>query len=782
MAGSFELGNLFWKITADTSQFNKNYKQAEKDIDGLKDKAKSATAELGRSLVPLVALGGAAVKFASDLSESINAVNVVFEDSAGIIKDWGDNAAEQAGLSRAEFNSSATRIGALLQKTGNDLDTVAEDTITLTKRSADLASVFNTDLSVALTAVQAGLRGETEPLRQFAINLSAAEVEAKALELGLAGTKAELTEAAKVQARYTLILEQSARVQGDFENTNEGAANSLRVIQANIKDLAAEVGTNLLPAVEGGLKVIRDLIKGFSDLPGPLQAATGLLVGFVTVVPKVVAAFGAVKAAVLGLNLAVAGPIGLVVAIGTLIGVVAVFLGQQSEAAKAFSDLAEATGVAEPAIAAISRRYDTLRQSNKGLSEIIRDLSNEFDLESTTIEKLIANTDILSIKGRTAEQQSKLLGDQLVLLTKGGLSYNEALERLSNQYDRTGERIEYIIETGEKFRNESRETAVTIGALSQARAIEAARLEEVRKAQENARLEAERLAQQAIESAQAEAIRLEGLERAASITEILDELNKQLENTVKLGAAFGEEYDVVNEQINLIKSAITSLIEIGLDPASQEVQALIDKLAELAEQNIETGDSFDLSAQKAAAYAEGIRAARTRTVSFTPEVAKMTGEIDLTQNVLQGINKGLSEFAFQLATGELSAESFGASFLGITADILDALAAQLIAQAAAQSLLLLGPIGIPAALAAAAAASVAAGLIRGGASNLSAPASAPTPSPPTAETSPLVQEDGQVSSEPIIVNIQLDEDGQETLTGYTTNTVNQAISDGKIRT
>ena len=103
----------------------------------------------------------------SDLQESINAVNVVFKDGAGIILNFGKVAAESVGLANSEFNQLATETGALLVNTGIPLSEVSDLTITLTKRAADLASVFNTDVKLAFSAINQAIRGETEAIRKF---------------------------------------------------------------------------------------------------------------------------------------------------------------------------------------------------------------------------------------------------------------------------------------------------------------------------------------------------------------------------------------------------------------------------------------------------------------------------------------------------------------------------------------------------------------------------------------------------------------------------------------
>ena len=115
--------------------------------------------------------------------------------------------------------------------------------------SADLGSFNNLGTEEVLTKIRAGLVGEVEPLRTLGVQLSAATVEQEAYTSGLATLGAELTEGQKIQARYQLILAQTATAQGDFARTSDGVANSTKIVQAELADAAADIGTAFLPAV-----------------------------------------------------------------------------------------------------------------------------------------------------------------------------------------------------------------------------------------------------------------------------------------------------------------------------------------------------------------------------------------------------------------------------------------------------------------------------------------------------------------------------------------------------
>jgi hypothetical protein len=198
----------------------------------------------------LFKIGPSFISAASNLNEALNASKVVFGDASGYIQEFGKTAAETTGLSAEAFNQMAAQTGALLTNFGLGVHEAAEATTGLTQRAADMASIFNTDVSDAMTAVQAGLRGETEPLRRYGVDVSQAAVQAYALANGMVKAGQEMDNETKITARMALIYEQTNKIAGDFVNTSDGLANSSRIQQARWQNFKAELGGMFLPVMQ----------------------------------------------------------------------------------------------------------------------------------------------------------------------------------------------------------------------------------------------------------------------------------------------------------------------------------------------------------------------------------------------------------------------------------------------------------------------------------------------------------------------------------------------------
>lgn len=237
-------------------------------IGGIAKGAGMALAGIG---VAAGAMAISGINAASDFEEALNKVRVVFGDSSQSVEDFAKNAAQAFGLSESSALAATGTFGNLFTSMGLGQKEAAGLSTDVLGLAADLGSFNNLGTEEVLEKIRAGLVGETEPLKSLGINLNAAAIEAKAMEMGLADATGALSPAAKAQAAYALIVEQTTNAQGDFARTKDGMANSLKVIKASFQDVQVQIGQKLLP-------VITPLIVAFAArLPGAIDIAMGFV-------------------------------------------------------------------------------------------------------------------------------------------------------------------------------------------------------------------------------------------------------------------------------------------------------------------------------------------------------------------------------------------------------------------------------------------------------------------------------------------------------------------------
>lgn len=232
---------------------------------------------------------GEAVKGASDLNEQLAATKQVFGSGASAIEKFASGSAQALGQSKVQIFEAAKSFGIFGKAAGLTGDANAEFSTSLVTLATDLASFNNTSVDEALVALQAGLRGESEPLRRFGVLLDDATLRQQALAMGLiATTKQALTPQQRVLAANAVIFKQTATQQGDFARTSGGLANQTRILQASWADAQATLGQALIPTVtnfvtflntsvipavqqffadfQAGKTPLNDIINGFTQL------------------------------------------------------------------------------------------------------------------------------------------------------------------------------------------------------------------------------------------------------------------------------------------------------------------------------------------------------------------------------------------------------------------------------------------------------------------------------------------------------------------------------------
>jgi phage-related protein len=274
-------------------------RQAESALGGFKSSLGKVALAIGAafSVRAIADFAKASVGAASNLEESLNAVAVSYGAASASVAKLGEDAASRLGITQSAFNQAAVRFSAFAERVVGEGGNVTGFVDDITTRAADFASVFNIDVAEALQVFQSGLAGEAEPLKRFGINLLQSEVQAYALREGIIAVGEQMTEEQKVQARYGLLMEATAKTAGDFANTSDGLANSQRILKASFTDMQATVGGALLPAFaslsQGLVPVVEQLgpvLTGvMEDLAPTLEDVAGqipsLLAGFAPLLP-----------------------------------------------------------------------------------------------------------------------------------------------------------------------------------------------------------------------------------------------------------------------------------------------------------------------------------------------------------------------------------------------------------------------------------------------------------------------------------------------------------------
>ena len=363
--GGSNLGDATLVLRADRRQLNRDLDRAEQNVERrLENFSRRATA--GGALLAgfgaVVTAGvGLAVKAASDLQESTNAVNVVFGAASQTVHEFGQDSARSAGIATAAFNQLAAQTGSLLINFGSTQQESADQTLLLTQRAADLASVYNTSVADAMSAVNQAIRGETEAIRRYSADVTDATIQTHLNAQGINAQVSAMSVAEKAQLRLQVLMAQTANVQGDFERTSGDWANALRIAQAEVTNLMAELGQGLLPILAAVLRAVvpivtwvKDWAAAHPDLSsaifitvaalGAFALFAGLALISAGLVAGAIGTLGITMAGVTGVAtamwIAITGPVGLIIAGIVALIAVGVYLYHRFDAVRNIVDAA----------------------------------------------------------------------------------------------------------------------------------------------------------------------------------------------------------------------------------------------------------------------------------------------------------------------------------------------------------------------------------------------------------------------------------------------------------
>lgn len=172
-----------------------------------------------------------------------------------------------------------TRVQGLFYQISEALGLGSEKALTLsenfTKLAYDLASFYNITIEDAVIKLQAGLVGETEPLRRIGIIITENNLAETARNLGIKKSIRNMTEQEKIQLRYITALQQTKNAQGDLARTLQQPENLLRILREQFHVLMRELGNVAIPMLKKFLPQVIGLTIALSNLARAFAASFG---------------------------------------------------------------------------------------------------------------------------------------------------------------------------------------------------------------------------------------------------------------------------------------------------------------------------------------------------------------------------------------------------------------------------------------------------------------------------------------------------------------------------
>ena len=259
-------------ITATNRQFNEALDDIMSRLEGLEeqsqrtaDNAGSIFTKLGGMLAGL-GLGkiiGDSIMSGGELEQQLGGVEVVFSEHAEAMKKTAATAYRDMGLSESDYLAKANKMGALLKGSGFDTGYASAMSQQVMQRASDVASIMGVDVKDAMEAVTGAAKGNFTMMDNLGIAMNDTTLQAYAQEKGLG--KLETTQQ-KVNAAMQMFLDKTEYAAGNYARENDTFSGSLTTAKAQLENMTADLGTQLLPTATSLLTMARGGLEAISPL------------------------------------------------------------------------------------------------------------------------------------------------------------------------------------------------------------------------------------------------------------------------------------------------------------------------------------------------------------------------------------------------------------------------------------------------------------------------------------------------------------------------------------
>jgi len=241
------------------------------------------------------------VDLASDLQETVGKTEQTFKNSSSAVLEWSNTSISSMGLAKQTALDTASLYGDMATGMGMAIGRASEMSMSLTQLSADLSSYKNMSQEMTKNALKGIFTGETEALKNLGVVMTQDVLEGYAKTLGMRKKFKDMTQAERIELRYSYVMSATKNSQGDFLRTGGNFANQSRMFAEQQKEIQTRLGNILLPrynsimvglnktlakhtpaiekgfdsmfkSFEDGLKIVSPLFAQFNDLFNYLRA------------------------------------------------------------------------------------------------------------------------------------------------------------------------------------------------------------------------------------------------------------------------------------------------------------------------------------------------------------------------------------------------------------------------------------------------------------------------------------------------------------------------------
>lgn len=208
----------------------------------------------------------------ASLVETLHLMEVSFEGASEDAYNFGKTISSSFGTSINEVYKYLAVFRQMTDAIGIADNTATKMSKSLTALGYDIASLYNISIQSAMEKLEAGIAGQTKPLRTLGMDITAQSLDNYLKQtLNLSNiTSKQMTQADKMILRTIVIMEQAQNASGDMAETINTFANQVKTLQGSLSNFKLAVGDliqayfkPLVTYAAGFLIAITKIIRAF---------------------------------------------------------------------------------------------------------------------------------------------------------------------------------------------------------------------------------------------------------------------------------------------------------------------------------------------------------------------------------------------------------------------------------------------------------------------------------------------------------------------------------------
>lgn len=289
-------------VSSQLDKVSRAFNSAEHKMSSFSLKARNVSGSLsllGKTLgaITAIKLGdwfAKSMKESISFVENLNLFTVAMGESVEEGKKFVDTMSEIYGMDPSNLYRYTGYFYQLTDAIGMTDEASSILSLSLTKASNDIASLFNMPIEQVVDNLASGMQGISKAVRKYGMDIRSVTLQETAHAYGIDQKVAKMSEADRQALRYLTMMQQvknatnqladetgsASGVMGDFARNIETPANQLRIFKEQITQLGRAIGNFFIPMLRKVLPILNGIIMALRTVLTFIATITGIDLNF----------------------------------------------------------------------------------------------------------------------------------------------------------------------------------------------------------------------------------------------------------------------------------------------------------------------------------------------------------------------------------------------------------------------------------------------------------------------------------------------------------------------